>query len=134
LIDDVMGGAATLPAAVFQCWVVVRLLVLLGFYLGIDKSQFFPQQMVQHLGLILNTKGAVRFKVPAKKLRAILHRVTEILGAGNTATMNWTKCCQYIANHCKLAKNNLPFLFPAKFFPIPHGKIGQTLARHFTSD
>jgi len=38
LIDDVMGGAATLPAAVFQCWVVVRLLVLLGFYLGIDKS------------------------------------------------------------------------------------------------
>jgi hypothetical protein len=77
LIDDVMGGTATLPAAVFQCWVVVRLLVLLGFYLGIDKSQFFPQQMVQHLGLILITKGAVRFEVPAKKLRAILHRVTE---------------------------------------------------------
>jgi hypothetical protein len=84
LIDDEMGGAESLEEALFQLWILLRILVALGLLLSRLKCQFWPQLQGKFLGMIART--ALRmypggplgiFEVPQAKLQQVLQLMSK---------------------------------------------------------
>ena len=87
LIDDEMGGAESLEEALFQLWILLRILVALGWLLSSLKCQFWPQLHGKFLGMLARTSLRMYpggpfemvFEVPEKKLQLVMQLMNETL-------------------------------------------------------
>ncbi|BDA41867.1 hypothetical protein COCOBI_02-6620 [Coccomyxa sp. Obi] len=87
LIDDELGGAEGLEEALFQLWILLRVLVALGWFLGKHKCQLWPQLQGKFLGMIARTSlilwptgpEEMVFEVPQEKLQLLIQLMTETL-------------------------------------------------------
>ena len=87
LIDDEMGGASSLEEALFNLWIMLRVLVALGWKMGLPKLQLWPQLQGKFLGMMARSsvilypgaQPACVFQVPEQKLQAVLQLIAATL-------------------------------------------------------
>lgn len=83
LIDDEMGGASSLEEALFNLWIMLRVLVALGWKMGLPKLQLWPQLQRKFLGMMARSsvilypgaQPACVFQVPEQKLQKVLQLI-----------------------------------------------------------
>lgn len=85
LIDDQVNLAPTLARAAAQGEAVARLLIAVGFWLNPKKCQLRPSQLLQFLGMMIDTVG-MRFFIPEQKLESF-RQETEALWAAEQYTL-----------------------------------------------
>ena len=85
LIDDEMGGAASLGEALFNLWMMLRILVALGWKMGLPKLQLWPQLQGKFLGMIARSsvllytgaQPSMMFEVPEQKMQPLRQLITD---------------------------------------------------------
>ena len=87
LIDDEMGGASSLEEALFNLWIMLRILVALGWKMGLPKLQLWPQLQGKFLGMIARSfvtlhpraQPCMVFEVPEPKMQRLLQLISDTL-------------------------------------------------------
>ena len=94
LIDDEMGGASSLEEALFNLWIILRILVALGWKMGLPKLQLWPQLQGRFLGMIARSsvtlypgaQPSMVFEVPEPKMQQLRKLITETLQREQVST------------------------------------------------